>query len=322
MLSLKFEKFKRVRRWCRIWTVILLLIPFSLCWFFTNVYTGEYNDIVAGNKSFVIRFSICILAVCLYVVLIYFCIIKPRKKYSNYYKKYFVLKALKQSFTNVIYKPEAGVSKKTITDTGVIYTGDRFTSNDYISGKYKGVKFRQSDVKMEKEMHIYMSTEDDISELTYYVTLFKGRWMVFDFNKNFKANVCIYENGFLNKRINSIFSSVKYKKVNLESREFNNDFNVYAVNEEDAFYIITPHFMEKISKLNDVCSGKLILCFINNQLHVGLYNNDDAFEAPNYFRIFSKKSAIKSIDKDIKLITMFVDELELDNDLFKSKDVK
>ena len=93
------------------------------------------------------------------------------------------------------------------------------------------------------------------------------------------------------------------------------------VNEEDAFYIITPHFMEKISKLNDMCSGKLILCFINNQLHVGLYNNDDAFEAPNYFRIFSKKSAIKSIDKDIKLITMFVDELELDNDLFKSKNV-
>lgn len=228
MLSLEFEKFKRVRRWCQIWTIILLLIPFLLCWFFTNVYTGEYNDIVAGNKSFVIRFSICILAVCLYVVLIYFCIIKPRKKYSNYYKKYFVLKTLKQSFTNVIYKPEAGVSKKTITDTGVIYTGDRFTSNDYISGKYKGVKFRQSDVKMEKEMHIYMSTEDDISELTYYVTLFKGRWMVFDFNKNFKANVCIYENGFLNKRINSIFSSVKYKKVNLESREFNNDFNVYA----------------------------------------------------------------------------------------------
>lgn len=268
-----------------------------------------------------IRFSICILAVCLYVVLIYFCIIKPRKKYSNYYKEYFVLKALKQSFTNVIYKPEAGVSKKTITDTGVIYTGDRFTSNDYISGKYKGVKFRQSDVKMEKEMHIYIPSKDDISELTYYVTLFKGRWMVFDFNKNFKANVCIYENGFLNKRINSIFSSVKYKKVNLESREFNNDFNVYAVNEEDAFYIITPHFMEKISKLNDVCSGKLILCFINNQLHVGLYNNDDAFEAPSYFRIFSKKSAIKSINKDIKLITMFVDELELDNDLFKSKDV-
>ena len=91
MLSLEFEKFKRVRRWCRIWTIILLLIPFLLCWFFTNVYTGEYNDIVAGNKSFVIGFSICILAVCLYVVLIYFCIIKPSKKYSNYYKEYFVL---------------------------------------------------------------------------------------------------------------------------------------------------------------------------------------------------------------------------------------
>ncbi len=318
---MNLEKFKRVRRWCQIWTIILVLIPFLLWYFFTNVYTGEYNDVVTGNKGFIIRFSICILAVCLYVVLIYFCVIRSKKKYSNYYKEYFVLKALKQNFTDVIYKPEAGVSKKAITDTGVIHMGDKFTSNDYISGKYKGVKFRQSDVEMEKERHIYIPGKDDISKLTYYVTLFKGRWMIFDFNKNFKANVCVYENGFLNKKINSIFSPVKYKKVDLESREFNKDFNVYAVNEEEAFYIITPHFMEKISKLNDVCSGKLILCFINNQLHVGLYNGDDSFEAPSYFRIFSKKSAIKSINKDIKLITMFVDELGLDIDLFKSKDV-
>lgn len=319
---MELKEFKRVRRWCQAWTIILLLILFLIGYFFVNIFPVKYNNILVQNQNLLIGFiGVCIVVVCLYVVLTYFCVIKPRKKYIKYYKELFVLKTLKQYFTGVVYKSNAGVSKKTIADTRVIRMGDRFSSNDYVSGKYKGVKFRQSDVHIEKERHIYIPGEDEISEITYYTTLFKGRWMVFDFNKNFKSNVCVYEEGFLNKGINSIFSSVEYKKVNLESDKFNSEFNVYAINEEEAFYIITPHLMEKISRLNDKCSGKLLLCFIDNKLHVGIDNDHDSFEAPSYFKIFSKKTIIKSITKDIMLITMFVDELGLDNELFKSKDV-
>lgn len=318
-MFLKVKEIKRVKHWCQIWTIILLLLP-CLFVYLLNLYLEKYHMILVQSEHLMIIFiGVCIFVVCIYVILVYFCIIKQNKKYCKYYKEYFVLEILRQYFNNLIYKANAGISKKAIADTGAIYMGERFSSNDYISGKYKDVDFKQSDIHLEKQRHLYLSGKEENIKITYYTTLFKGRWMIFDFNKNFKANVCIYEDGFSNRRINSLFSSGKYKKVNLESSEFNSNFNVYAVDEEEAFYIITPHLMEKISKLNEACSGKLILCFTNNKLHVGLDNRFDSFEAPSYFKIFNEKEAIKSINKDAMLITMIIDELGLDVDLFKDK---
>ena len=107
----------------------------------------------------------------------------------------------------------------------------------------------------------------------------------------------------------------------MESTDFNKRFLVYAQDAHDAFYIITPHIMEKIIKLSGDSKGKILLCFINNQLHVGLYDNDDSFEPSSCFSTIDTERVTQDVLSDINKITMFVDELELDNDLFKSKNV-
>ena len=76
--------------------------------------------------------------------------------------------------------------------------------------------------------------------------------------------------------------------------------------------------MEKIKKLTDNVSGKLIFCFIDNKLHIGIQNNKDSFEHGIFTKINEEK-VINEISQDIKLITNFVDELNLDNDLFRRK---
>ena len=40
------------------------------------------------------------------------------------------------------------------------------------------------------------------------------------------------------------------EKVKMEDVDFNRMFKIYAENELDAFYILTPNMMEKIKKLN------------------------------------------------------------------------
>ena len=107
-----------------------------------------------------------------------------------------------------------------------------------------------------------------------------------------------------------------YIKVSMEDQIFNKNFRIYAQDEHDAFYILTPSLMEKIKNLESSISGKLLFCFIDNKLHVGIQNNKDSFEHSIFTKIDEEKVK-NEISKDIKMITAFVDELNLDNNLFR-----
>lgn len=239
----------------------------------------------------------------------------PTKKFTLAFKDTFVLKSLKSVFNDLIYEPEKGLDESIIINTGMMYMGDRYSSNDYISGKYKGIGVVQADVHIEEK---YESTDSDGHSTTTWVTIFRGRWMIFDFNKNFRSNVQVSQKGFGNSKISNWGSKIKYNNVVMEDQVFNNDFRVYAQDEHDAFYILTPSLMEKIKTLSDNTSGKLLLCFIDNKLHVGIQNNKDSFEH-SVFQKINEGEIIQEISKDIKLITDFVDELDLDNDLFRKE---
>ena len=238
---------------------------------------------------------------------------KPTRQFTLAFKDTFVLKSLKFVFDNLVYEPEKGLDESIIRNTGMMYMGDRYSSNDYISGKYKNINVVQADVHIEEEQQ---TTDSDGNTTTTWVTIFKGRWMIFDFNKSFKANIQVCQKWFGNSRISNWGSKIKYKKVKMEDQDFNNKFKIYAQDEHDAFYILTPSLMEKIKKLASNIRGKLLFCFIDNKLHVGIQNSKDSFEHGIFTKINEEK-VTNEISQDIKLITSFVDELNLDNDLFR-----
>ena len=240
----------------------------------------------------------------------------PKKSYVDNFKNYFVKRTLEKIFTDLHYYPNKGIPESVIAGTGMMYTGDRYTTNDFISGKYKNINFMQSDVHIEEE---HESTDSDGHTTTYYVTIFQGRWMIFDFNKTFKANVEVCEKGFSGNQANTLFGKSKYQKVKMESEEFNKKFRVYAQDPHDAFYIITPSLMEKIKRLEAANKGKLFLGFCDNQLHVGIHDGSDSFEPGSCFSKINEEEVMNRMSTDVSKITMFVDELELDNDLFRKE---
>ena len=211
------------------------------------------------------------------------------------------------------YEPEKGIDEAIIRNTQMMDMGDRYSSNDYISAKYKNISVEQADVHIEEK---HKSTDSDGHTRTTWVTIFRGRWMIFDFNKNFKANIQVSQKGFSNSKINNWGNDLKYKKVMMEDQIFNNIFRTYAQSEHEAFYVLTPSLMEKIKNLAIDINGKILLCFIDNKLHVGIQNNEDSFEHSIFTKIDEDK-VIEEISRDIKLITNFIDELDLDNDLFR-----
>ena len=238
---------------------------------------------------------------------------KPKQEFIKAFKDTFVLKALQSVFTDLVYEPEKGLDESVISSTQMMNMGDRYSSNDFISAKYKNINVVQADVHIEEE---HESTDSDGHTTRTRVTIFRGKWMIFDFNKTFKANIQVSQKNFGNSRIKNWGQKVKYKKVMMEDQAFNNQFKTFAQDEHDAFYVLTPSLMEKIKKLAGSVQGKLLFCFIDNKLHIGLQNGKDSFEH-SIFSEINEEKVTNEIAQDIKIITNFVDELSLDNDLFR-----
>lgn len=237
---------------------------------------------------------------------------KDISKFRKEYKNIFVLNALKNNFENLTYDFEDGFSEQKIRETRMFNTSDRFTSNDYISGNYKSIKFEQSDIHIQEE---HEETDADGNANIHWETVFEGRLMIFDFNKNFMANMLVVSNNF---PTNALLKNGKMSKIKMEDTEFNKGFKVYSDLEHDAFYILTPHFMEKMKKIYNELKCGIMFGFLGNKLYVAVDNREDSFEY-NVLKPIDEKEINNNIVRDIKLITDFVNELNLDNDLFKKE---
>lgn len=243
----------------------------------------------------------------------------PKKRYRAAFKKAFVTRSLETVFTDLDYRPTQGIAYDTIAATKMMHMGDRFHAEDYVCASYRDVRFEQSDVHIQEEHH---STDSKGHSSTHYVTIFRGRWMIFDFNKEFRAKVQIVQNGFRTAKRKRFFGKKEtlFQKVELESETFNKEFQVYAQNEHDAFYIITPAFMERVQNLTAHNKGKMMFCFVGNRLHIAIHDNKDSFEPGSVFKRVDEEEAAQKLRGEIEVITQFIDELRLDNNLFRQEE--
>lgn len=233
---------------------------------------------------------------------------KRRRMYKKLYNAVIVRTVFERYFEIEEFNSDYGVPVAAIKNTRMIKMGNTYNGNDFLSGKYKQTDFCQSDVTIKE---VYYSDNHQHS-----ITYFKGRWMIFDFNKYFNCDLLIHENDFKYADHRKSLFSKEFEKIQFENTDFNRVFESYTDNEQEAFYIITPHIMEAMLTLREKTNGSLIFCFHRNQLHIGVNNRRDAFEPP-VFHSIDVESAIADISEDIDLITRFVDELNLDRKVYK-----
>jgi len=226
---------------------------------------------------------------------------KENKAYHDAYKSYFVSRALQQVFTDITYSHAAGMPNELIADTRMVNMGDRYSSNDYVVAKYKGLNFMQADVHIQE-----VNTDSDGD--TSYVTIFRGRWVIFDSKKKFEKRLLVE-----GKQFNAAKTAKadNFKKIELESIEFNKNFNVYAQDGFEAFYLLDPAVMERIQKLSDLHGGRIMVCFADNKIHIGINNNIDSFEPASVYGEINQNKEFAKVMNDIKVVTNIVDEIKL-----------
>lgn len=232
-----------------------------------------------------------------------------KRSYVAAYKAYFVEQALAQTFAGLVYSHESGMARDVPGETGMIRLGDIFNSNDLTTGTYNDVNFTQADI------HIQERRETDDGE--YYVTIFKGRWMVFEFPKKFRSRLEVVERGFKGSKIANA-DGRKFEMIKVESNEFNNIFKAYTEDSVEGYSLLDPAMIERILMMREKCNGKLLLGFVNNKLHIGLDDRKDAFEPPrNFFRPLDEATEKTKVAGEIQIITGFIDGLRLDRKIFQ-----
>lgn len=261
---------------------------------------------------------IVILAVVVIISLIIHVIIKvflhgdDIQTFEKNFKSCFVKKALEDNFENVTYNPDEGFDEEFIEKNEILDTGDNYSSNDFISAEYKNIKFESSDIHIQEE---HKTTDSDGNTTTTWVTTFAGKLIIFKFDKKIKTKLQVVSAGFDSRPMGRGYSIVEMEDV-----EFNKSFSIYAENAHEAFYILTPHFMEKLKRISEKVNASIMFNFIDDKIHIALDNNEDSFEY-NVFKPINEKEIEEELIKDIKVITDFVEELSLDNDLFENKSI-
>jgi len=226
--------------------------------------------------------------------------------FSKSVKKNIIQALLKDAYEDVSYNEHAGIPLNQILKTDVVKRPDRYTMEDYFTATYHGVTFETSDLDFKERVQ-----HRDSKGHTYYTyeTYFKGRWITYKFEKEFKEGLKIIESRFgFNKR--------GYEKFDTESIAFNKKFTIYATSKEYGFYQITSSMIEKLLKLENMHKGQIVYCFIGNELHIGINDRKDYLEVS--YRQPITEEGLKTVIDDIELIAAIINEFRLDSHKFKN----
>lgn len=294
---------------------ILIIDIFAVIFLLLINFSSDYamNEL-GGNPIEIIIFIITILAqVAIISFVIGFFVLLPATKkeiaaYKDAYKSYFVAASLAKVFSNIAYSHAAGLDPIVVRQ--VMTTADRYSSNDYMTATYKNINFTQADIHTEERR---TTVDGDGHIRTYYVTIFKGRFLVFDFNRNFSTNLQVASRHFYGAKLKHSENQLKFERIKTESTEFNKKFRVFAEDGVDALYILDPAFMEKIQKLYTDCHHELLLTFMDKKVYIAIDDGKDSLEPPkNIRKPLDENTEIAKVQQDILTITNFVDSLNLD----------
>ena len=223
------------------------------------------------------------------------------KNLSNQFKEKYVSKELVKVFPNSNYQYLEGFTEEEVIDSLLLHHRDRFKSEDMIQGVYEDVRFRCSDVE-QKEVR-------RSGKHTRVVTVFQGRFYEFDFPKSFKHDLLLLQPHHFRP-----FSGLK--RVKTESIDFNSELKIYAQNEHEAFYILTPDFMEKLMYFDRKYKDKIDFSFKDSRLFIAIDTRRDYFDIKAFKDL--NESIFNEYKEELVDIKDLLVTLNLDTKLFKS----
>lgn len=233
----------------------------------------EYRKEVCkkANKYYYIGIAIIVVGIVLmmlYPLLVLVCIVggvyigigsSMKTKLSNEFKSKFVVELVKEMYPDSVYQPTGGIPLAELLEPGLLNKPDRYTTEDYLKAEYDGVPFEMCDFDFKERR---TTTDGRGHTTTTYVTYAKGRYMIFDFKREFTQTVKVVENTQLGVNTRGL------EKIETESVDFNKKFKTYSSDPVTAFYVLTPQIQLKLLELESKFKGSIYFAYLKGKMYV------------------------------------------------------
>lgn len=188
------------------------------------------------------------------------------------------------------------------------------TGNDQILGSYNGVPFQYCDLYMSHTPTFRLQNESPEE-------VFSGQFFMAKFNKTFSTQIVISPKAGISEFIigNSFSSNIvkPSAKIMLEDPEFAKMFDVYANDQVEARYILTPTTMQNIKDIAHKAKGSLFYFFINNKIIAANNNRINKFETGVTTKL--NPELLVSFYEDLYKQFSIIDDLKLNINIWKQQ---
>lgn len=237
------------------------------------------------------------------------------KDYTSEFKDKIIAPLIKEIDANLNYSANLHIPQEHFNRSSLFTsTPDRVSGNDYVRGKIDGINIEFSDFHAEKK-------HKDSKGRTSWSTIFKGLFIVSEFNKNFSAKTVVLPDSAqstFGDFIGGWLQSNNFGRdalVKMDNVEFEKEFVVYSNDQIESRYILTHTMMQRILNYQKRSQEKLYLSFVNNKIYIAIAYNKDLFE-PSIFRsLLEYKIAIEYV-QTLHLAIGIIEELKLNQKLW------
>lgn len=276
----------------------ILFVLTGICYllFLYFAVWGEYHE---TGHSIPMRIALIIVVpiaftVPVFIALFYLIANRSYDRFNAAYKDRYVLSTIRKTgmFENLTYNKNSGFTFEDISRASVIDSGIKhyYLSEDFVTGIYHGIRFAFSDVHTRKLVKASKGMRVE--------TIFNGqvlRFSAFDDIKISHGIVQIFQKEFLS----NLKGRIAEHKIETENSAFNRKFDIYASDEHNAYYILTPQLMEKIEEFADQAGAQIAISFLGPTMFVAVNRRLSMFE-PNVDTPVAKQT--ENIINDLKII--------------------
>lgn len=238
--------------------------------------------------------------------------------YVEGFKTRIITPLIKAIDPNLLYNPDFMISRHLFERSNLFqHSIDRYSGNDYVKGSIDGVPLEFSDI------HAEYQTKDSKGR-TQWHTLFRGLFLVAEFNKHFKSKTVILPD-LAEKTFGNLIGGWLQSKnrsresvIQLDDPEFEKEFVVYGNDPIEARYILTHSMMKRIVELQRKLDHPLFISFVHNHIHIAVGTKKDLFE-PTIFRSLLDYSQAMEYITMLRSTIGIAEELKLNEKLWSKE---
>ncbi|WP_331775819.1 DUF3137 domain-containing protein [Sulfurospirillum sp. 1612] len=235
--------------------------------------------------------------------------------YKDDFKDNVILPLIHHIDANLVYMKKSHIDQKSFEQSKIFTeTPDGLSGNDYIYGKIDDIMIELSDV------HAWKKERNAKNKITIK-TLFKGLFIVSEFNKSFKGTTVVLpdvaQSSFGNLVGGWLQSHNLHREdlVKMDNVLFEQQFVVYGSDQIEARYILSHALMKRLLEFQERSKHRICVSFVNAKIYLAIEYNKDLFE-PSVFRsLLEYKTALEYI-ATLHLAIGIVEELQLNEKLW------